>query len=74
LIYIDKRPFSAQFYSRGVAVEHKIKLEVAVQEITKETYFVIIKSDQTELLITGLSQCSIIEKAKKRMLVFCKPS
>jgi len=74
LIYIDKRPFSAQFYSRGVAVEHKIKLEVAVQEITKETYFVITKSNQTELLITGLSQCSIIEKAKKRMLVFCKPS
>ena len=74
LVYIDKRPFSAQFYSRGVAVERKVKLEVAVQDITKETYFVIRKSSESELLITSLPQCKIIEKAKKRMLVFCNAS
>jgi len=74
LIYIDKRPFSAQFYSRGVAVERKVKLEIAVQEITKDTYFVIRKSNESALLITSLPQCKIIEKAKKRMLVFCNAS
>jgi len=71
LIYIDKRPFSAQFYSRGVAIERKEKLEVAVQDITKDTYFVILKSTESELFITSLPQCKIIKEAKKRMLVFC---
>ena len=71
LVYINKRPFSAQFYSRGVAVERKVKLEFAVQNISTDTYFVIRKSDETELLITSLPQCKIIEKANKRMLVFC---
>ncbi|PKH06248.1 glycosyltransferase family 39 protein [Moritella sp. Urea-trap-13] len=71
LVYIDKRPFSAQFYSRGVAVERKIKLEVAVQDITKDTYFVIRKSNETELLITSLPQCNVVDRAKKRVLVFC---
>ncbi|QUM76622.1 glycosyltransferase family 39 protein [Moritella sp. 24] len=71
LIYIDKRPFSAQFYSKGVAVERKVKLEVAVQTITKDTYFVTRRSNETALLITSLPQCNIIEKAKKRMLVLC---
>ena len=74
LVYIDKRPFSAQYYSRGVAIERKVKLEVAVQSITNDTYFVIRKSSESELLITGLPQCKIIEKAKKRMLVFCNAS
>lgn len=74
LIYIDKRPFSGQFYSRGAAVERKIKLEVAVQEISQDTYFVIRNSNETELLITSLSQCKVVERAKKRMLVFCSPN
>jgi len=71
LVYIDKRPFSAQFYSRGAAVERKVKLEVAVQGITKDTYFVTRKSDEVELLIISLAQCKVVERAKKRMLVFC---
>lgn len=71
LIYIDKRPFSAQFYSRGAAVERKIKLEVAVQDITKDTYFVIRKSNETNFLIKSLPQCKLIKEAKKRVLVFC---
>ncbi|MFT7682966.1 MAG: hypothetical protein ACI935_002452 [Moritella dasanensis] len=71
LVYIDKRPFSAQFYSRGLAVERKVKLEVAVQDITKDTYFVIRKSNETELLITSLPQCVVVERAKKRLLAFC---
>ena len=74
LIYIDKRPFSAQFYSHGVAVERKVKLDVAVQDITKDTYFVIRKSNESALLVTSLPQCNIIEKAKKRMLVLCNAS
>lgn len=71
LIYINKRPFSAQFYSRGFAIERKVKLEDAVKAISKDTYFVIRKTNEMELLVTSLPQCQIIEKAKQRMLLLC---
>lgn len=73
LIYVDKRPFSGQFYSRGAAVERKESLEVLVREITQDTYFVIRKSDEIDLLITSLTQCEPIQHAKKRVLILCNP-
>lgn len=71
LIYITKRPFSAQFYSEGKAVKTDDSLEVAVQKIKQETFFVTGKSSETRLLVKSLSNCEVTAEAKKRMLIKC---
>jgi 4-amino-4-deoxy-L-arabinose transferase-like glycosyltransferase len=71
LVYINKRPFSAQFYSAGKATESKLDVEVAVAAIKQDTFFVLRNSSDNRMVVNSLPQCAINQEAKKRMLVFC---
>lgn len=71
LIYINKRPFSAQFYSAGKATKSRLEFEVAVAAIKLDTFFVLRKNSENKVVVNSLPQCAISQEAQKRMLVFC---
>jgi len=71
LIYVDKRPFSAQFYSVGVAQKGSDSLADTLVNLSVSS-FLVVKNDQ---LADGLSWqtsgCELRAESRKRSLLYC---
>ncbi|PSU35973.1 ArnT family glycosyltransferase [Photobacterium lutimaris] len=74
LIYIKKRPFSAQFYSEGKAKLYQDPLTGLFSEPTEDTFFVLEKGQLPSDFLWDKSRCELRAESNKRQLVHCKAS
>lgn len=72
LIYIRKRPFSAQFYSQGKAKLHQATLSGLLNEPTEDAFFVVEKGHVPSGFLWDKSRCELRAESNKRQLVHCK--
>ncbi|KLV04189.1 glycosyltransferase [Photobacterium aquae] len=73
LVYINQRPFSAQFYSQGKAEQKNLPLEAILNEQQRSSYYVIEKNKVPEGFIWDKQRCDLISENQKRQLVHCNP-
>ncbi len=73
LYYLRKRPFSAQFYSDGKALELKQPLADVLTSLKEPTFLVIEKKRLSENMIGELSHCELRGEARRRNLYYCLP-
>lgn len=73
LYYWKKRPFSAQFYSKGHAklITDEAQLEQQLQA-NDEFYLAIAHTDVQEFEYYLTSQCSTLNKTSERLLLHCR--
>lgn len=74
LIYQRKRPFSAQFYSNGKAVQSKEPLMTLVQGLSQPAFIAVEKKRLDVEAVQALSQCEVRAEARSRSLYFCPAS
>ena len=74
LIYLNKRPFSAQFYSNGKAqkVDGNIHEQLAV--LTEGTFIVVATKQLPEGFSWDANNCELRAESKKRSLAYCQHS
>ncbi|WEM45602.1 glycosyltransferase family 39 protein (plasmid) [Photobacterium sp. DA100] len=72
LIYIDKRPFSAQFYSVGKAKLNQASLPTLLAEPAEDVFFVVEKGRLPPGFLWDKSRCELRAESNKRQLVHCK--
>ncbi|MGR5062891.1 phospholipid carrier-dependent glycosyltransferase [Photobacterium sp. DNB22_13_2] len=72
LIYIHKRPFSAQFYSQGRAKLKQKTLSGLLTEPTEDAFFVVEKGRVPSGFLWDKSRCELRAESNKRQLVHCK--
>ena len=73
LIYLRKRPFSAQFYSRGKAVQAPLPLSKVLQQLEKPAFIVLEKKKIAQSVEALNRFCQSRGDARKRRLYFCQP-
>ncbi len=66
LFYLDKRPFSGQYYSQGVAIDVK-----NLEEIQRPSYVVYETRNHSRYQTNWFTQCREVGQSKKRTLVYC---
>lgn len=66
LYYLDKRPFSGQYYSNGQAIDVK-----SLNEIKRPSYVIYETRNQSKYQQTWLKQCIEVGSSKKRTLIYC---
>ncbi|MGF1701813.1 glycosyltransferase family 39 protein [Photobacterium makurazakiensis] len=74
LVYIQKRPFSAQFYSEGEAEFNAMPLAEVLKKQTKTTFYVIEKSRLSKGFLWDKNRCELRAESKRRQLVLCQNS
>ncbi|PSW19970.1 phospholipid carrier-dependent glycosyltransferase [Photobacterium sanctipauli] len=74
LVYIRKRPFSAQFYSSGEAKFLSESLVEALKDQTKPTFYVIEKKHINKGFMWNKKRCELRAESKRRQLVLCQGS
>ena len=74
LIYHRKRPFSAQFYSAGTAVQSKEPLMELVPRLPQSAFIAVEKKRLNAEAIRALSNCELRAEARSRKLYFCPAS
>ena len=73
LLYLNKRPFSAQFYSNGKAREVKEPLAEILRR-SGSGMFLAVKKDHTPSgFLWDKNRCELRGESKRRELVYCKP-
>jgi len=74
LSYIGRRPFSAQFYSIGVAQKGSESLQEELNQL-QEASFIVVKSEQlVEDLSWKEASCEVRAESLKRTLLYCTNS
>jgi len=71
LIYIDKRPFSAQFYSVGGAQKGSDSLAKALENLNVASFLVVNNNHLEKHLSWQESGCELRAKSEKRSLLYC---
>ncbi len=66
LYYLDKRPFSGQYYSKGQAIDVK-----SLNEIKRPSYVIYETMNQSRYQKTWLKLCTEVGSSKKRTLIYC---
>lgn len=69
LVYLGKRPFSAQFYSKGKALSSKLDLDTFMEQLSGASFIVLQKTRLFESVIPA--GCDIRGESKKRYLLYC---
>lgn len=72
LLYLNKRPFSAQFYSSGKAKEVEEPLSEIIQRSESEMFLVVEKKHIPQGFLWDKSRCDIRGESENRELVYCK--
>ncbi|GHA40559.1 phospholipid carrier-dependent glycosyltransferase [Photobacterium aphoticum] len=72
LVYINKRPFSAQFYSAGKAQQMTTDLSTFLQEQRQDAFLVLEKSAVPSGFLWDKQRCELRAESAKRQLVHCK--
>lgn len=73
LIYLRKRPFSAQFYSEGLAIEKDLPLSQVLSEASGPVFIVLEKERLSESAPVLSEYCTQRGLARKRVLYYCLP-
>ncbi|MCW8329923.1 glycosyltransferase family 39 protein [Photobacterium sp. SDRW27] len=71
LVYLKKRPFSAQFYSYGKAVEVKEPLSEVIKRADSHMFLVVEKKHIPQGFLWDKNRCELRGESKKRELVYC---
>jgi len=71
LLYLNKRPFSAQFYSRGKAQEVKKSLAEIIKQNNSMMFLVVQKSSYPKGFLWDKNRCELRGESKHRELIYC---
>ena len=74
LIYVSKRPFSAQFYSEGKAKLNQAPLSTLLSKPAEDAFFVIEKGKLPSGFLWDKSRCELRAESNQRQLVHCNAS
>ncbi|HIF9310078.1 TPA: hypothetical protein ACX6RK_002302 [Photobacterium damselae] len=74
LVYFDKRPFSAQYYSNGKAIKLEIKPDQLLTGLKQSTFIVLSNTQDNLRDVQQFPNCQPRGKTAKRMLYYCQIS
>ncbi len=71
LVYLHKRPFSAQYYSKGKAKELTMSLDGLLTQRHIPMFLVVEKRYLSESFIWEEEQCELRGESKRRVMAYC---
>ncbi|HIF9261730.1 TPA: glycosyltransferase family 39 protein [Photobacterium damselae] len=71
LVYLGKRPFSAQYYSDGKAVRSEAKPDQLLADLNKSTFIVLSNTQDNLRDIQQYPNCQQRGKTSERILYYC---
>ncbi|HIF9209281.1 TPA: ArnT family glycosyltransferase, partial [Photobacterium damselae] len=74
LVYFDKRPFSAQYYSNGKAIKSEVKPDQLLTGLKQSTFIVLSNTQDNLRDVQQFPNCQLRGKTAKRMLYYCQIS
>ena len=72
LLYVNHRPFSAQFYSNGQAKAANEPITELIKNTESDVFIVIDKKHIPEGFLWDKRRCELRGESKKRELIYCK--